>query len=429
LFIRVLYVLEVGAVTKESIIKSFQACSLFSGVTSTLSALSILQRTMSNNYQATYEEEDIDMSESKLASKRSAIDSDDVVSSSKKKRVGSSVPGSSSNERSNKPVRGQLISKNLISVNNEKFYLFKFLIDNSTKDYYGTKNHYCKLNVNTAYEVHLVYENKRINIQKITECDDTFKEILMVPKIFLTNMDFENEDTVSVVAKLKFGFKMLDNNNYKAVFIIRLGSTAKKATLVQIECNAHFALWSEFIKDASLKDESALLKYFKCNQNEMFNLCRVKAQEKNKFKNLNILHVSKMTKMSVLETTLDEDEENVVNVSRKNKRIIEGELSNIRSDGSNDKYHDIKYKVKDEITWVDSKYFLNNNNADGEEDKVKDDKIKKLRSDINQINDMIEMGIITAFIYSSVNCVGENTMYNVLGIIKIELDNQTYEAL
>ncbi|AUV65365.1 LEF-3 [Alphabaculovirus myunipunctae] len=341
----------------------------------------------------------------------------------------SSVVSSVSPKPIGKVVTGQLVMKNMYCVNNEANYLFKFLVENESKNYYGNASQYQQLNVDERYTIESIY-NGRICLGKVTPCKS--KEKLVVAKQFVQQSDFDGEDTVSVVAKFKFGFRVLDTNLYKAVFVMNYGESMENSYQVQIECQATLTRWASAIKDETIGSESELLAYFADAQNSMVNLWRVKCQQSNgNYKNLRIQEITQMERTDKPSIVIENDDynDNIVSVSRSNKRVLDGIVHKIRAERQSDKCFSITYVLRDfKDKPVRGSFFVNSKQNDSKQKTDKtNDRMELFESDINQLDSIIEMEFIRVHIYVAADLQMPN--YNVLGITKFEYDNNTYKGM
>jgi hypothetical protein len=124
-----------------------------------------------------------------------------------------------------KKVTGKLINKTTLSIDNQRYYTFRFLSDNKVEAYYGNLQCFKDLVEGECYDVSLNFVKTKfkewIQINEYDKCDAPINDTAQV-KHCLTRADFENEDVVNVLAKLKCVFKRLNTNNYKMVFEINL---------------------------------------------------------------------------------------------------------------------------------------------------------------------------------------------------------------
>jgi hypothetical protein len=350
--------------------------------------------------------------------------------STKRMSSGSTASVDSMTKKISKTVTGQLVTKNMYCVNNEAFYLFKFLVDNVPKNYYGNNNLYQTLKLDNVYEIELVYENKRLAIDKATLCKNTDKTIMV--KRYVEPIDFDGEDTITVGAKLKYGFKLIDSDAYKVVFIINHGDGPDNYCPVQIECMANLKRWAACIKDDTITNERSLLEYFNAAQNKMFNLYRVKCQQSNgSYKNFSIQNITQISMINDPDFEIDEDEDNLSNISRSNKRVVCGQIGKVNVERQSDDRFSISYQlVDDRDEWVRGSFYVKNNYQQNDKknngnDKM--DKLEKLEIDLNQLNDLIDDDIYKVFIYAAVDVVTNNC--NVLGLTKIEIDTDSFEGV
>ncbi|CDG72705.1 Late expression factor 3 lef-3 [Spodoptera exigua multiple nucleopolyhedrovirus] len=371
-------------------------------------------------------------------------------SPSKRMSSGSTASVDSMTKKISKTVTGQLVTKNMYCVNNEGFYLFKFLVDNVPKNYYGNNNLYQTLELDNIYEIELVYENKRLAIDRITLCKNMDKTIVV--KRFVEPIDFDGEDTITVGAKLKYGFKLIDTDAYKVVFIINHGKDRDSYCPVQIECMANLKRWAACIKDENITNERSLLEYFNAVQNKMFNLYRVKCQQSNgNYKNFSIQNITQISMMNDPEFNIVEDENNLCNISRSNKRVVCGQIARVNVERQSDDRFSISYQLIDERDekderdeWIKGSFYVKNNNNDKRNnnnnngnssnsdkmdklEKMKMDKLEKLEIDLNQLNDLIDDDIYKVLIYVAVDITTNNC--TVLGLTKIEIDTDHFEGV
>lgn len=356
---------------------------------------------------------------------------------SPQKRVSmeSNASNASSSKKIGKTVTGQLVTKNVYFINSEPFHLFKFLVDNVSKNYYGNASLFQSLRDDATYELELVYEHKRLAIAKATECKNV--ENMMLIKKHLEQSDFDGEDTVSVLVKLKYGFKVIDCDAYKCVFIVNYGND-EASHAVQIECMTSLKKWASCIKDENIVSESNLLEFFDSCQNQMFNLCRVKCQQSNgNYKNFSIQNITYMTPVDNPVCDIAENEDKIMNISRLNKRIVFGEIHKCNVSHPSPERFMLSYTLKnndsDEI--IRGSFFVKNsssnnngnNNSNNNKKNDKFDRLEKLETDLNQLQDLIESDIIKVYIYVAADLSTLN--YNVLGLTKIEIDTDNYEGV
>jgi hypothetical protein len=387
----------------------------------------IRHRTMSTVEQQL--EQIMDEACTKQPTKRSIEDNDDVAINAKRskpspqKRVSSGSTGSEkSGVRKLETVTGQLTCKNMFCVNNEAFYFFNFMVNNVSKTYYGNAGHFQQLRVDTTYTIEPVCD-KRVYISKITECKNVEKAIVI--KRFVEQNEFDCEETVSVVAKFKYGFKLLDSDLYKCVFVINYGDSYENAAPVQIESQANFRKWAACIKNETITDEHMLLEYFANAQDQMVNLYRVKCQQSNgNYKNFALQNMTYMTTADKPVCQISEDVDTINSISRSNKRVMMGVIEKLSVERQSNERFTINYVLENELEPVKASFYAKQIN-----DK-KNDKLLQLETDLNQLNDLITNNVDRVIIYvvAGVNMTG-NTNYNVLGLTKQNLDNDRYTSL
>nr|BAE06246.1 late expression factor 3 [Mamestra brassicae multiple nucleopolyhedrovirus] len=352
------------------------------------------------------------------------------LKNSPQKRVSSGSTGSEkANPRKLDAVTGQLTSKNYYCVNNKAYYFFNLLVDNVSKTYYGDASHFQQLRVDATYTIEPVCDksdnkiDNHIYISKVTECKNVEK--IVVIKRFVEQNEFDCEETVSVVAKFKYGFKLLDSDLYKCVYVINYGDSYKSAASVQVECQANFRKWAACIKDETIMDEHMLLEYFSNVQDQMVNLYRVKCQQSNgNYKNFALQN---MTQMSIAEKPvckISEDDDNIISISRSNKRVIAGAIEKLTVERQSNERFTFNYVLEKETEPVRAYFYVKQQN-----DK-KNDKLLQMETDLNQLNDLIVNNVVRVYIYvvAGLNTTG-TTNYNVLGLTKQDLDDYKYSTL
>lgn len=104
-----------------------------------------------------------------------------------------------------KRVIGKLLNKTTISIDNQRYYTFRFLADNKTEAYYGDAQCFKDLVENDCYSVNLNFVKTKfkewIQINDYEKCESILEEAAPVKQV-LTRADFENEEMVNVLAKL-----------------------------------------------------------------------------------------------------------------------------------------------------------------------------------------------------------------------------------
>ncbi|AKC91762.1 lef3 [Lambdina fiscellaria nucleopolyhedrovirus] len=375
---------------------------------------------------------------------------------------------SSSTTRKNfKTVVGELVAKNTMSINNESFYLFKFLINNNAKEYYGDVAQFHAMKLNCVYEMTLNYQSRKICVGSFKECKH--KERNVIVKRALSQFEFTGKDNVSVYANLWCGFKCMDVNsvdNYKMVFRIFCDNNDKVKNyhnnddndndeydddngtrIKEIECTSTLKKFSEAVQDSIIVDENDLLTYFNLNAGKTMILHRIKCNENNGgYKNFQIQPITKIEAAASETLKMNVDDNFVDNVSRKNKQILKARITFLNAEIINNSSFNrflITYKVEDnDDSVVRASFFYDNNNnaarfGNGNatttvtknkragEDVVRN--VKKMETDLNQLSELIDNGICDVHIYVNVDHDGNN--YQVMGVTKRDIAMQTYEAI
>nr|QEE80000.1 lef-3 [Mamestra configurata nucleopolyhedrovirus A] len=342
---------------------------------------------------------------------------------SPQKRVSSGSTGSEKASTTIIPtVTGQLRSKNMYCVNNKAYYFFNFTVNNETKTYYGNAGHFQQLRIDATYTIEPVCDQD-VYISKITESKNAEK--IVVIKRSVEQNEFDCEETVSVVAKFKYGFKLLDSDLYKCVYVINYGDSYENSSSVQIECQANYRKWADCIKNETITDEHMLLEYFKNVQDQMMNLYRVKCQQSNgNYKNFALQN---MTQMSIAEKPvcqISEDEDNIISISRSNKRVIAGVIEKLTVERQSNERFTFNYVLENETEPVRACFYVKQQN-----DK-KNDKLLQLEANLNQLNDLIVNKVHRVYIYvvAGLSTTG-TTNYNVLGLTKQNLKDDLYLSM
>ncbi|UOQ18854.1 LEF-3 [Olene mendosa nucleopolyhedrovirus] len=325
-----------------------------------------------------------------------------------------------------KHVSGELLSKNKIEINNKSFFLFKFMIDNLEKDYYGEGNHFYNMRPNAVYDITLLLKNRKMYIGEFKKSAETNSNVAR-PRLYLHAKDFDDNSSASVMVQLITGFKMIDCGMYKMICNLTLHDETAQNQQVQIECTASASKYINAIKNSALQSEEDLLGWFHKNEGKMLALHRIKCQKSNS--NFKSLFIQNLTQ---IEATLDERaafDEPLVNVSRSNKMVAFGTVRELNVEHAPlskvDRYI-IKYKLDDYDEWLNASYF-NDNRHDQSGAQQNAERFKKLEIDLNQLTEMIENDIITVRIF----VVGDldKKLYNLLGITKYDVDSNTFEAI
>ncbi|ADB84404.1 late expression factor 3 [Apocheima cinerarium nucleopolyhedrovirus] len=360
--------------------------------------------------------------------KRVKLQSPEKKSFQRSMSVSSNSSSSGAVRRGISTIKGLLISKNTMSINNEPFYLFKFLVNNVNKNYYGDAGQYHSMKEDQFYEVVLDYVNKKICIGTFTKCANT--ENVVEVKKWLNLENFEANDNVSVYAKFKFGFKLIDNNTYKMIFHILVGNSLDSAEIKEIECTTNFDKVVEVFKDAIVSNENNLLAFLNDNIDKVMKLHRIKCNKTNGANDYKSFSIQSMTEITVAED-IDIDFENtynIQNISRKNKKVLHFNITKLDAELINGATSDrflIMFQIEGGDTTSKANYF---NNSYGNNDAGKTaNKFQRLEAELNQLNDLIENDIVKVSIYVTMDT--ETNNFALLGITKLEIDTETYQAI
>ncbi|UJZ89030.1 lef-3 [Erannis ankeraria nucleopolyhedrovirus] len=344
--------------------------------------------------------------------------------------VSSSGSNSSAVRRNISTVKGLLIGKNTMSINNEPFYLFKFLVNNANKNYYGDAGQYHSMKEDQFYEVVLDYVNKKICIGSFAKCAN-YESAIEVKK-WLNPENFEANDNISVYAKFKFGFKLIDNNTYKMIFNVLLGNSLDSSDVKEIECTTNFEKLIEVFKNSIVSNENNLLTFLNDNMDKVMKLHRIKCNKTNGTNDYKSFSIQSMTEITVVEDVeIDfENTYNIQNISRKNKKVLRFDISQLDAEliaGPTTDRFSIMFKIEGSDSMTKATYF-NNSYGNNNNDVAKTaNKFQRLEAELNQLNDLMENDIMKVIIY--VTSDTETNNLALLGITKLEIDSETYESI
>ncbi|AWW14423.1 lef-3 [Hyposidra talaca nucleopolyhedrovirus] len=350
--------------------------------------------------------------------------------------------GTSTVRKNFKRVTGELIGQYTVSLNKNVNYLLKFLVDNVNKQYYSTAEQFQKMKLNVFYDIVLTFENKKIWIESYKECKTKNRKTNV--KRYLAPTELEGNDTISVYAKMKHGFKTIDGV-FKIVFHILIGDSVEDSTPYEIECASTLNKIIEALKNTSLENDNDLLAYFIKNRDRMYRLCRIKSNLSNT--NYKSLIIQSETHFELVDENNDENEENkcnddmfdfnsdnydVINLTRKNKRVLSAEVSKVQAEYIDcDKPRlSLNYTPKDSDENVHATLFDNSRNCNKEyasSTKKKNNKFDQLEIEINQMNDLIEDNIYKIYIHVLYDV--EKSLYTLLGFTRYEIDCEQYDSL
>nr|AGE61770.1 LEF-3 [Chrysodeixis chalcites nucleopolyhedrovirus] len=335
--------------------------------------------------------------------------------------------GSSAGPMRQNRVVGELVARNTLSINNESFYLFKVLIDNVSKEYYGDASQFYAMKLNKKYNLTITYEKKRYYITDFKESSEPDKKVNV--KRFVCQKDFDDSEIISVLAKFQFGFKLMENDLYKMIFVVSFTndfSSRSEGKLYQIECSATLQKISAAFKQ-SFDNESDLLEFFVNNQNRMINLMRIKChQSNNNYKSFIIMDITQIERAKDA-AMLKEDKNSILSVSRQNKRVIVGKITRVQAEQYGNDRLSISFNLfeQDNNDPLKGTFFCGNNNKGNNEDRLQ--KLVKIKMDLNQLNDMIAENITEVEFYIVADNVSRN--YNIIGVTAYEHEQQQYYSI
>ncbi|AAY83991.1 LEF-3 [Chrysodeixis chalcites nucleopolyhedrovirus] len=335
--------------------------------------------------------------------------------------------GSSAGPMRQNRVVGELVARNTLSINNESFYLFKVLIDNVSKEYYGDASQFYAMKLNKKYNLTITYEKKRYYITDFKESSEPDKKVNV--KRFVCQKDFDDSEIISVLAKFQFGFKLMENDLYKMIFVVSFTndfSSRSEGKLYQIECSATLQKISAAFKQ-SFDNESDLLEFFVNNQNRMINLMRIKChQSNNNYKSFIIMDITQIERAKDA-AMLKEDKNSILSVSRQNKRVIVGKITRVQAEQYGNDRLSISFNLfeQDNNDPLKGTFFCGNNNKGNNEDRLQ--KLVKIKMDLNQLNDMIAENITEVEFYIVADNVSKN--YNIIGVTAYEHEQQQYYSI
>lgn len=341
-----------------------------------------------------------------------------------------------------KRVTGKLLSKMTISLENQLYYTFTFRLgDNKTEAYYGNLQCFRDLVEQECYDVSLNFVKskfkERIEINEYCKSDAAMDEQVSV-KQYLTRADFENEDMVNALAKLKCVFKRLGANNYKLVFDINVQDAGGAVFVQQIECVAGV---NELIAAVRAhvgpsKDLNKTLDFYFKNTDKLFNVHGVRCQHTSKAQNEFLSW--KAGPLTTLETALpanDEDYANLVhgfsvnNISRANKHLKSVPLARLKAEqktsdtGKNS--FSVQFKSSDSVEEDDSKWskcvYYVDSVGNGKDEAADAGAMQKLAMDFDQLATCLSDGLTKATIFVTADIVDPTTM-NLLGLLKYDDD-------
>ncbi|AAZ67427.1 late expression factor 3 (lef3) [Trichoplusia ni single nucleopolyhedrovirus] len=376
-----------------------------------------------------------DNEEEIVGSKRQKIDVDQPQKKPNRSRINDDAMSISSGSvgsigplRQNRVV-GELVAKNTLSINNEAFYLFKLLIDNVSKEYYGDASQFYSMKLNKKYNLVITYEKKRYLITDFKESSEPDKKINI--KRNVCQKDFDDNEIISVLAKFQFAFKLMENDLYKMVFVVMFTNdfnSRNEGKLCQIECSATLQKISAAFKQ-SITNECDLLEFFVNSQNKMLNLMRIKChQSNNNYKSFIIMDITQI-EIAKDAAVLKEDSSSIVSVSRQNKRVIASKITSVHAEQYGNDRLSISFNMFKQANSDPLKgtYFYGNNRNINSNNEDRLQKLAKIKMDLNQLNDMINDDIIEVDFFIVVDSFSKN--YNIIGVTAYEHEHQQYYSI
>ncbi|AOL56778.1 LEF-3 [Chrysodeixis includens nucleopolyhedrovirus] len=392
------------------------------------------EQKMNNRKRVQNQNDSIEENEEMIGGKRQKIDANRLM---KKPNGGNnnddSMSISSSSTSSNTgPLRqnrvvGELVAKNTLSINNEAFYLFKVLIDNVSKEYYGDASQFYSMKLNKLYNLTITYEKKRYYISDFKESSEPDKKVNV--KQSVCQKDFDDNEIISTSAKFQFGFKLMENDLYKMVFVVAFSNDfLSEGKLYQIECSATLQKINTAFKQ-NFQKESDVIEFFVNCQNKMMNLMRIKCnQSNNNYKSFIIMDITQIEKTKNAKMLI-EDNNTIVSCSRQNKRVIVSKITRIQTEQFGNDRLSITFNMFKQLNSDPLKgtfFYGNNRNANSNEDN-RLQKLAKIKMDLNQLNDMISDGMAEVDFYIVVDAVPRN--YNIIGVTVFEQSERQYFSI
>lgn len=351
-----------------------------------------------------------------------------------------------------KQMTGKLLSKMTISLENQIYYTFMFRLmnDNKVETYYGNSQCFKDLVEHECYNVSLNFVktkyNARIQINEYTKCEESIDDSVII-KQSLTRADFENEEIVNVLAKLKCVFKRLNTGSYKMVFEINFQDTSGLMCVQQVECFTTVKILTSMAK-AHVKnadDFNELMDFYFKNTNTIFYVHGLRCQHTINNQNIFLNWMANLaTSLEIATNTDDQDYINLVNnhatnnISRSNKYIKCIPLSHFKAEQKINDNGKCTFNVQfksfdlmednDENRWNRCVYYVdNNNNNNNNKDDSKDfNTLQKLVIDFDQVTTLLTDNLIKITIFITVDNV--NTM-NLLGLLKYDEEDCEYDFL
>jgi hypothetical protein len=355
-----------------------------------------------------------------------------------------------------KRVTGKLLNKTTLSIDNQRYYTFRFLIDNKIEAYYGNLQCFKDLVDGECYDISLNFIKTKfkeyIQINEYVKCDTPIEDTAAQVQLCLTRADFEDESVVNVLAKLKCVFKRLNANNYKMVFEINMADAGGAVHVEQVECFANSKILASMAKGhvKNCEDFNQLMEFYFKNSEKIFNVYGVKCQHtiKGTVAFLNLV-AGQMTR---LETPINTDNDDYINlkhinatnnISRANKHLMCKKLSHFKADPKESDNGKESFSVQfksidsidaDEPKWTKCVYYLdnnnnnNNNNKQENKDETDSNVMQKLSMDFDQLTTLMTDNLTKSIIYVTVDNADVNNM-NMLGLLRYDEDMCEYSFI
>ncbi|ANF29721.1 lef3 [Catopsilia pomona nucleopolyhedrovirus] len=361
-----------------------------------------------------------------------------------------------------KQVNGKLLNKMTLSIDNVIYYTFRIMSDNKIKEYYGDSQCFKDMIEEKCYDISLNFVKTKfsewIQINEYKECEAQIESTVRMND-YLTCKEFENEDSVNTIAKLKYIYKKPNTVMYKIVFEINYKNLNDDPQVIQIECSTNAKMLLNIFKNdiKGSNDINDLIAHIKKSENKIYNVYNVKCQQitnggNNVYYNWNMLSSTRMEACdgvdNELYANLQDCDNNCgakINISRSNKHIIacnvnsfkiEMDENNQSGNGGSGKFiiqfksDDLSYNDSDEQQSVCSDYnkwnrcvFYVNANK-----KTEPDSLQKLSADLNQMAELLEDDLIKIILYTTVDN-DDNRNMNMLGLLKYDDDENEYKFL
>ncbi|AAK85624.1 LEF-3 [Epiphyas postvittana nucleopolyhedrovirus] len=349
-----------------------------------------------------------------------------------------------------KTVIGKLLNKTTLSIDNQRYYTFRFLSDNKIEAYYGNLQCFKDLIESECYNISLNFIKTKfkeyIYINNYTKCDAPIENVAPV-KMCLTRLDFENEETVNILVKLHCVFKRLNANSYKMVFDINMLDAGGAVRVEQVECFANAKTLASVAKKQvkNCEDFDELMDFYFKNSGKLFYLYGVKCQYTNKGQNAFLNWIAGQT--TRLETADETDNEDYINlkystatnnISRTNKHLTYMHLSQFKAElkeGDNLKESfSVQFKVADPIDADNSKwnkcvYYVDSSSSNNNKtDDVDSGVMQKMLMDFDQLSTCLADNLTKAVIFVTADNMDANNM-NMLALMKYDEDDCEYNFM